>query len=53
VWNWREEEAVSKRTERVKYGTCGGRDTVIEDNVERNKKRETFCPSCRTGKEVL
>jgi len=53
AWNWREEEAVSERAERVKCGACEGRDTVIGGNIERNKKGKTFCPPYRTGKKVL
>jgi len=53
AWNWREEEAKGGRAERVKYGTCGGKDAVVGGEVERNEKGEVFCPPCRTGKKTL
>jgi len=37
----------------VKCSACGGKDAVIEGEVERNEKREVFCPPCRTGKKTL
>jgi len=52
VWNWRKEEVACGRAERVKCSTCGGRDAVVREKVERNKKGEVFCPPCRTGKKV-
>jgi len=30
-----------------------GKDTVIKEKVERNKKGEVFCLLYRTGKKVL
>jgi len=52
AWNWREEEARCERAERVKCSACGGKDAVIGGKVERNEKREVFCPPCRTGKKM-
>jgi len=52
AWNWRDSKAESGRAERVKYSTCEGKDAVIRERVERNKKREIFCPPYRTGKKV-
>jgi len=52
VWNWRNREAESGRAERVKCSTCGGKDVVIGEKVERNKEEEVFCPPCRTGKKM-
>jgi len=52
AWNWREEEAKGGRAERVKCGTCGGKDAVVRGKMERNKKGEVFCPPCRTGKKM-
>jgi len=48
---WREKEAQSGRAERVVYSTCDVRDAVKE-RVERNERREIFCPPCRTGKKT-
>jgi len=53
VWNWKNREVESERVERVKYSTCGGKDAVIRREVERNEKREVFCPPCKTGKKTL
>jgi len=52
AWNWREEEAKSGRAERVKCDAYGGKDAVVGGGVERNEKREVFCPPCRTGKKT-
>jgi len=52
VWNWRNGEAEERRAEKVKCSTCGGKDAVIGEEVERNEKGEIFCPPCRTGKKV-
>jgi len=52
AWNWREEEAKGGRAERVKCSACGGKDTVVGGEVERNEKGEVFCPPCRTRKKV-
>jgi len=52
VWNWRDKEAESGRAERVKCSTCGGKDAVVGEKVERNEKGEVFCPLCRTGKKT-
>jgi len=30
---------------------CRGKNVVI-GKIERNKKRENFCPPCRTGKKI-
>jgi len=43
----REKEAKGSRAERVKCGTCGGKDAVVGEEVERNEKGEVFCPPCR------
>ena len=43
----------SRRAEQVKCSTCGGKDVVVEEKVERNKKEEVFCLSYRTGKKTL
>jgi len=48
---WREKEAQSGRAERVVCSACDVRDAV-KGGVERNKKGETFCPPCRTGKKT-
>jgi len=48
---WREREAQGGRAERVVCSACDVRDTVKE-RVERNEKREIFCPPCRTGKKT-
>jgi len=53
AWNWRDSEAESRRAERVKCSICGGKDAVVRERVEKNKKGEIFCPPCRTGKKVL
>ena len=52
VWNWREEEAKSRRTERVKCNMCRDKDVVVGGKVEKNKKGEVFCLPCRTEKKV-
>ena len=52
AWNWRDREAESGRAERVKCSTCGGKDAVVGEKVERNEKGEVFCPPCRTGKKM-
>jgi len=36
----------------VKCSTCGGKDAVVGEKVERNEKREVFCPPCRTSKKT-
>jgi len=36
----------------VKYSTCGGKNTVVGEKVERNEKGKVFCPLCRTGKKM-
>ena len=36
----------------MKCSTCGDKDTVVGEKVERNKKGEIFCLPCRTGKKV-
>ena len=48
---WREKEAQSGRAERVVCSACDVRDAV-KGGVERNKKGETFCPICRTGRKI-
>jgi len=48
---WREKEVQSGRAERVVCSSCDVRD-VVKGGVERNKKGETFCPPCRTGKKT-
>jgi len=48
---WREKEAQSGRAERVVCSACNVRDAV-KGGMERNKKGETFCPPCRTGKKT-
>jgi len=48
---WREREAQSRRAERVVCSACDIRDAV-KRGVERNKKGETFCPPCRTGRKT-
>jgi len=53
AWNWRKREAESGRAEWVKCSTCGGKDAVVGERVERNEKGEIFCPPCRTGKKML
>ena len=40
------------RAEKVKCSTCGGKNAVIGEEVERNEKGEIFCPLCRTEKKV-
>ena len=52
AWNWRNREVENGRAERVKCSTCGGKDAVVGEKVERNEKGEVFCPPCRTGKKV-
>ena len=52
AWNWRDSKAESRRAERVKCSTCGGKDVVVGERVERNEKGEIFCLPCRTGKKV-
>jgi len=52
AWNWREREAESGRVEQVKCSTCGGKDAVVGEKVERNKKGEVFCPPCKTDKKM-
>ena len=51
VWNWRDQEAESRRAEKVKCGTYRGKDSVIW-KVKRNTKGEIFCPPCRTRKKT-
>ena len=53
AWNQREKEAESSRAERVMCNMYRGKDTVIKEKVERNKKGEVFCLLYRTGKKVL
>ena len=53
AWNWRDREAECRRAERVKCGTCGGKDEMTGEKVERNEKGEVFCLPCRTGKKTL
>jgi len=36
----------------VKYSTCGGKDAVVREKIERNEKGEVFCLPCRTGKKT-
>jgi len=43
----------SGRAEQVKCSICGGKDVVVGEKVERNKKREVFCLPYRTGKKTL
>ena len=38
--------------ERVKCSTCGGKDTVVGERVERNEKGEVFCLLYKTGKKM-
>ena len=52
AWNWRNREVEEERAEKVKCSTCGGKDTVVEEKVERNEKGEVFCPPCRTEKKT-
>ena len=52
TWNWRNGEAEEGRAERVKCSTCEGKDIVVGERVERNKKGEVFCLLCRTGKKM-
>jgi len=52
AWNWRDREAECRRAERVKCAACGGKDVVTEGKVEKNEKKEVFCPPCRTEKKV-
>jgi len=52
AWDWREREVKRERVEWVKCSTCGGRDVVVGEKVERNEKGEVFCPPCRTGKKM-
>ena len=52
AWNWREREAENGRAEWVKCSTCGGKDVIVGEKVERNEKGEVFCPPCRTGKKM-
>jgi len=42
----------NRRVERMKCNACEGKDVVVGEKVERNKKGEVFCPPCRTGKKV-
>ena len=53
AWNWRDSEAENGRAEQVKCSTCGGKDAMLGEKVERNEKGEVFCPPCRTGKKTL
>ena len=53
AWNWKEREAESERAEQVKYSTCGGKNAVVGEKVERNEKGEVFCSPCRTSKKTL
>jgi len=48
-----ETEVESRRAERVKCSACEGKDAVVGEKVERNKKGEVFCLPYRTGKKVL
>jgi len=52
AWNWRDKKAKSRRAERVKCSTCGGKDAVIW-KIERSEKEKIFCLLCRTGRKVL
>jgi len=52
AWNWRDREVESRRAERVKCNTCGGKDAVVGEKVERNERGEIFCPPCRTRKKT-
>jgi len=53
AWNWRNREAEEGRAEKVKCSTCGGKDTVIGGEVERNEKGKVFYSPCRIGKKML
>jgi len=48
---WREREVQRERAERVVCSACDVRDAVKE-RIEKNGKREIFCPPCRTGKKT-
>ena len=50
--NWREMEAKSGRAERVKCSACGGKDAVVGEAEEKNKKGEIFCLPCKTGRKM-
>ena len=52
AWNWRDREAECRRAERVKCGTCRGKDVVTGGKVEKNEKGKVFYPPCRTEKKV-
>jgi len=52
TWNWREREMENGRAEWVKCSTCGEKDVVVGEKVERNEKGKVFCPPCRTGKKM-
>jgi len=45
-------EAKSGRAERVKCSACGGKDAVVGEAEEKNKKGEIFCPPCKTGRKM-
>ena len=36
----------------MKHSTCGGKDAVVGEKVERNEKEEIFCLPCKTGKKM-
>ena len=36
----------------MKCDTCGGKDAVVGEKVERNEKGEVFCSPCRTGRKT-
>jgi len=52
AWNWREREVENGRAERVKCNTCGRKDAVVREKVERNEKGKVFFLPCRTGKKM-
>jgi len=52
VWNWRDREVECGRAEKVKCGTCGSKNTVTEEKVERNEKGKVFCLPCRIEKKT-
>ena len=36
----------------MKYSACEGKDAVVGGKVDRNERKEVFCPPYRTGKKV-
>jgi len=49
VWKWKNNKAGSK----VKYTKYRKKDTIVEEKILEEKRRNIWCPECKTRKKQL